>query len=81
MRIKTNKYQFAILIGRNRQNLFFIRKSVAKKRNFKNLDLEGYVRAKQFHPVSDHLSIEAVEPRFYESDQFEKIVNSFSLFS
>ncbi|MAT90655.1 MAG: hypothetical protein CMC35_08170 [Flavobacteriaceae bacterium] len=75
---KWKKYRF---IGRNRQNLFFIRKSVAKKRNFKNLDLEGYVRAKQFHPVSDHLSIEAVEPRFYESDQFEKIVNSFSLFS
>ncbi|MCT8340061.1 FkbM family methyltransferase [Flavobacteriaceae bacterium TK19130] len=69
-----------IFIGNNLQNLFFIRKKAAKKKNFKKLDFKNYLPAKQKHPVSDALCIDSIPPKFEKSQAFSKVETSFSLF-
>ncbi|MEM6517336.1 MAG: FkbM family methyltransferase [Bacteroidota bacterium] len=54
-------------VGSNRQNLFIILKDSLKKTNVRHLELKKYIKAKQEHPISDHLVIDSVKPLFKKS--------------
>jgi FkbM family methyltransferase len=56
-------------LGNNRQNLFFIKKSVYIEDFLDSLDLTNYETAIQRHPISPELTIQSVPPMFKKSDE------------
>ncbi|MBW2937731.1 FkbM family methyltransferase [Aureisphaera sp. CAU 1614] len=73
-------YKNYVFIGSNFQNLFIMDKRMVMRKHLKTLDFADFIAAKQEHPISEKLAIDAVPPEFVKTDQFHKYVKPFKFF-